>query len=223
MFSLLETAYVSGQKTAKQMYGAGGWCLHHNTDLWGDSAPQDIYSPASYWPLGGAWLLQHVYEHYLFTGDKAFLKKYYYLLYEAAQFFHDTLDDYQGWKVTNPSVSPENSYRNGSVSGAMTIGSTIDNSILRELFTNLRDATSILNLPHTPLVAQAMDLHSKLPPLRVSPTTGALMEWIEDFVESDPGHRHMSPLYGLYPGREITPSDETIWNASRAFVDRRVS
>ncbi|ERS98763.1 hypothetical protein HMPREF1624_05551 [Sporothrix schenckii ATCC 58251] len=222
LFSLLETAYVSGKKTAKQMYGAGGWCLHHNTDLWGDSAPQDIYSPASYWALGGAWLLQHVYEHYLFTGDKAFLKKYYYLLYEAAQFFHDTLDDYQGWKVTNPSVSPENSYRNGSVSGAMTVGSTIDNSILRELFANLRDATTILDLPHTPLVAQAMDLHAKLPPLRVSPTTSVLMEWIEDFVETDPGHRHLSPVYGLYPGREITPSDATIWNASRAFVDRRV-
>ncbi|KAH8891237.1 hypothetical protein GQ53DRAFT_866038 [Thozetella sp. PMI_491] len=223
LFSLMEKLYESGKITAKQMYGASGWLAHHNTDIWGDTAPQDVYAAGAYWPLGGAWLLSHVYEHYRFGGDKEFLKKYYDMLSDSALFFTDFLSDYKGWKVTNPSVSPENSYKNGSISGAMTIGSTIDNSILWELFSNLIEATDVLSLPKSDLITTVETLKSKLPPLRISPTTGALMEWIEDFVESDPGHRHMSPLYGLFPSNEITPADPDIWKAAQALVDRRLS
>ncbi len=223
LFTLMEKMYESGKVTAKQMYRAPGWAAHHNTDIWGDTAPQDIYSPGAYWPMGGAWLLSHVYEHYRFTEDKEFLKKYYNMLSDSALFFTEFLSDYQGWKVTNPSVSPENSYKNGSISGAMTVGSTIDNSILRELFSNLAEATEILGLPKSELISALESLKAKLPPLRVSPTTGALMEWIGDFTESEPGHRHMSPLYGLYPSNEITPENPDIWKASAALVERRVS
>lgn len=219
----METAYQSGKKTAQEMYGADGWLIHHNTDIWGDTAPQDIWAPGTYWPLGGAWLLSHVYEHYRFTGDEKFLQKYYYLFYEAAQFFDDFMTDYKGWKVTNPSTSPENSYKNGTVSGAMTIGSTMDNSLLWELFGNLLEATQILRLPRTALISKVETLRASLPPLRVSPTTGLLMEWIEDFTEVEPGHRHMSHLYGLFPGNEITTSNQSLWDAAKASLNRRVA
>ena len=175
----------TGTKTANQMYQASGWCAHHNTDIWGDTAPQDIYAQGAYWPMGGAWLLSHVYEHYRFTGDIQFLKKYYNIMYSAVQFYQDFLVDYNGWKVTNPSVSPENSYKNGTISGSMTIGSTIDSSILWELFGNLLEAAQILGKPvlHDQTLMAAQTLRAQLPPLRVSPTTGTLMEWIADFTE----------------------------------------
>lgn len=219
----METMYDTGKKTARDMYGASGWVAHHNTDIWGDTAPQDISGTSTYWPLGHVWLLSHVYDHYLYSGDTKFLKKFYGMMNDAAAFFEDYLVDYKGWKVTNPSVSPENSYKNGSTSGALTIGPTMDNSLLRELFANLVEATSVLGEKETSLVKAAKSLKDKLPPLRVSPSTGVLMEWIDDFVESEPGHRHMSPVYGLYPGGEITPADANIWKASAGLVDRRVS
>ncbi|KAM5349606.1 hypothetical protein ACJ41O_006111 [Fusarium nematophilum] len=223
LFSHMEVMYKTGKVTARKMYNARGWVAHHNTDIWGDSAPQDIYPQGSYWAMGHAWLLQHVYDHYLYTGDKKFLNKYYYLFNDAVQFYADFLTDYKGYKVTNPSVSPEASYKNGSVSGALTVGPTMDNSILRELFSNFAEAARVLGKGQGGLVKTAGSLKKQLPPLKTSPTTGALMEWIEDFVESDPGHRHLSPLYGLFPGSEITPDDPKIWNASAALVDRRAS
>ena len=103
----------------------------------------------------------------------------------------------------------------------MTISSTIDNSIRRELLENVQQAAKILNQGDD-LLPTIADLSAKLPPLRVSPTTSALMEWIEDFVEAEPGHRHISPLYGLYPGHEITPENKTIFDAAAALVKRRV-
>ncbi|KAM0549531.1 hypothetical protein ACHAPJ_009347 [Fusarium lateritium] len=201
LFTHMKLMHKTGKVMAQKMYGARGWVAHHNTDIWGDAAPQDIYAQGAYWPMGHAWLLQHVFDHYLYTGDKKFLEKSYYLFEDAIKFYEDFLTDYKGWKVTNPSVSPEAAYKNGSTSGAMTISPTMDNSILRELFDNFGQISKIL----------------------VSNKTGLLMEWIEDFQEDDPGHRHLSPLYGLYPGSEITPKDEEIWKGSKGLVDRRNS
>ena len=100
-----------GREVARKMYGAKGWMAHHNTDLWGDCAPQDCCLTASFWPMGAAWLCLHIYEHYRFTGDRAFLKRYYGLMLEAAEFFEDTLiEDGRGRLVVSPSVSPENTY-----------------------------------------------------------------------------------------------------------------
>lgn len=221
-FSLVDTIYETGKKTAKNMYRARGWCAHHNTDLWGDTAPQDVYAAGAYWPMAGAWMLQHVYEHYLFTGDKSFLEKHYEKLNDAALFLEDFLSDYNGWKTTNPSVSPENSYKNGTVGGALTIGSTIDNSIAWEVFTNLIEVSKVLGKTNDAIVGRVNKLLPLLPPLRASKKTGAVMEWIEDFDETDAGHRHMSHLYGLFPGREITPDDPTIWKAAETAVKRRI-
>ncbi|KAJ3540549.1 hypothetical protein NM208_g5022 [Fusarium decemcellulare] len=223
LFSHMKLMHKTGKVMAREMYDARGWVAHHNTDIWGDAAPQDIYAQGSYWPMGHAWLLQHVFDHYSYTGDKDFLEKNYYLFNDAVQFYEDFLTDYNGWKVTNPSVSPEASYKNGSTSGAMTISPTMDNSILRELFGNFVEAARILGKSNNKLVKAAASLSKQLRPLQVSPKTGVLMEWIEDFEDGDPGHRHLSPLYGLFPGSEITPEDTKIWGASQNLVDRRSS
>ncbi|KAM6540371.1 hypothetical protein FALCPG4_002089 [Fusarium falciforme] len=223
LFTHMKLMHKTGKEVARKMYNARGWVAHHNTDIWGDAAPQDIYAQGSYWPMGHAWLLQHVFDHYLYTGDKDFLQENYYLFKDAVQFYEDFLSDYKGWKVTNPSVSPEASYKNGSSSGAMTVSATIDNSILRELFGNFVLAAKILGKSEEKLVQTADSLSKKLPPLQVSPRMGTLMEWIEDFEEADPGHRHLSPLYGLYPGSEITSENPKIWEASRKLVERRAS
>ncbi|KAM0418908.1 hypothetical protein ACHAPT_012173 [Fusarium lateritium] len=221
LFAHMKLMHKTGKTVARSMYNARGWVAHHNTDIWGDAAPQDIYAQGSYWPMAHGWLLQHVFDHYLYTGDKDFLEKNYHLFTDAVQFYEDFLSDYKGWKVTNPSVSPEASYKNGSNSGAMTISATIDNSILRELFGNFVQAAKVLGKSGDKLVKSAKSLSTKLPPLQVSPRMGTLMEWIEDFEEGDPGHRHLSPLYGLYPGSEITPEDGKIWEASKKLVERR--
>ncbi|KAF4963121.1 hypothetical protein FSARC_8834 [Fusarium sarcochroum] len=223
LFTHMKLMHKTGKAMAQKMYGARGWVAHHNTDIWGDAAPQDIYAQGSYWPMGHAWLLQHVFDHYLYTGDKKFLEKVYYLFEDAVKFYEDFLTDYKGWKVTNPSVSPEASYKNGSTSGAMTISPTMDNSILRELFDNFAQIAKILGKSQDRLVTTAKSLRKQLRPLEVSNKTGLLMEWVEDFQEDDPGHRHLSPLYGLYPGSEITPKDEEIWQGSKELVDRRNS
>lgn len=206
------------------MYSARGWAAHHNTDIWADTAPQDIWAPGTYWPLGGVWLLSHVYEHYLYTRDAAFLEKHYYLFYDSALFFSDFLTEYNDgkWLVTSPSTSPENSYRNGSVTGAMTVGSTMDNSLLRELFDNLLAATAVLGKPEDELIQNVKVMREKVPPFQVSSRTGRLMEWIEDFNETEPGHRHMSHLYGLFPGSEIRREDEKVWDAAVKALDWRV-
>ncbi|KXJ90392.1 Six-hairpin glycosidase-like protein [Microdochium bolleyi] len=224
LFALIEKVYTSGKRTAKEMYNARGWLAHHNTDIWGDTAPQDIWAPGAYWPLGGVWLLSHVWEHYLYTRDAAFLEKHYYLFHEAAEFFADFLTEYKGWKVTNPSTSPENSYKNGSITGAMTVGSTMDNSLLRELFDNLLAATEVLGKDTgSEFLTTVKELRAKLPPLAISSRTGRLMEWIEDFNETEPGHRHLSHLYGLFPGSEIKQGDGKIWDAAGKALDWRVS
>ncbi|CAH0046697.1 unnamed protein product [Clonostachys solani] len=221
-FALTDKIYESGKTTAEKMYGARGWCAHHNTDLWGDTAPQDVYAASAYWPLAGAWMLQHVYDHYLFTGDKEFLEKHYDQIKDAVLFFEDFLSDYKGWKTTNPSISPEATYKKDGSDYALTIGATIDNSIAWEIFTNFIEISKILGNKDEDLVKKATELRSQLPPLQVSPTTGAIMEWIEDYTESDAGHRHFSHLYGLFPGREITQSNKTLWTAAETTVKRRL-
>lgn len=224
LWTLMGKMQETGRQTAKAIYKAGGWCCHHNTDLWGDSAPQDIYSQGAYWPMGGAWLVTHIFEHYRFSGDRAFLESKYDTIHGAVEFYHTFLEEYKGWMVTNPSVSPENNYVNGSSlsSGAMTVSSTIDNSILWELFSILDQAAVILKKPVDPFITKTRLLRSQLPPLRVSPTTGGIMEWIADFKESDPGHRHMSHLWGLFPGNEITAANQTLFTAAKNSVVRRL-
>ncbi|MCM1231695.1 MAG: glycoside hydrolase family 95 protein [Ruminococcus flavefaciens] len=216
LFDLLERVRETGRRTAREMYGCRGFVAHHNTDIQGDSAPQDVWYPGSYWTMGAAWLSAHLWMHYQYTRDERFLRKAFPVLAEAALFFVDFLIERDGYLVTSPSVSPENRYRlPGGESGSCCVGATMDNQILRHLFTACLDAWRALrgeepedcripdagNIPE--LIKRIEDCKNRLRPTRIS-ESGRIMEWQEDYEEADPGHRHISHLYGLYPGGEIT-------------------
>ncbi|KAH7141820.1 Six-hairpin glycosidase-like protein [Dactylonectria macrodidyma] len=225
LWDLIDIMRTTGSNTANSMYGAKGVVAHHNTDLWGDTAPQDNYVSSTFWPSGFAWLVTHLFEYYLFTGNQDMLAEKYDTLVDAATFYLDFLTDYKGWKVTNPSISPENTYHiPGSKStAALTCGPTIDNSLVWALFGMVLDTQAVLGIQDHALAKRISVMRSQLPPLRVSPTTGGIMEWIEDYTETDPGHRHFSLLWGFYPGSQITPSNATTFAAAQKTLYRRLS
>ena len=213
LFDLLERAYPNGRLVAQKMYGCRGYVLHHNTDFWGDAAPQDAWIPATYWTLGAAWLATHIIEHFEYTQDKAFLARYYYLMHEAALFFVDYLVQDGDYLIINPSLSPENSYvtKTGEI-GAFTAGCEMDNMILEHLFKGCKKAREALGGKCYDKKGKAYSdedfasfdyvlLHLKKPSLN---SDGSLMEWNREVEEVEPGHRHISHLYGLYPGHTIT-------------------
>lgn len=236
LFTLLEKVRETGRKTAREMYGCRGFVAHHNTDVHGDSAPQDIWYPGSYWTMGGAWLATHLWTHYQYTRDRTFLERAFPILAESALFFVDFLIERDGFLVTSPSVSPENTYRlpNGQ-SGSCCIGATMDNQIMRHLFTDCLEAWEALGkrapegceIPGVESVAELVeeiaDCRGRLIPTRVS-DSGRILEWQEDYEEMEPGHRHVSHLYGLYPGGEITV-DKTpeLAAAARRTLEYRLS
>ncbi|MCR4954363.1 MAG: glycoside hydrolase family 95 protein [Treponema sp.] len=241
LFDLLERAYNNGRDVAKRMYGCRGYVLHHNTDFWGDAAPQDAWLPGTYWVLGAAWIATHIIEHFEYTQDKAFLAKYYYLMHEACLFFVDFLEpcnllakDGKPYLVINPSVSPENSYvTKAGQTGAFSEGCEMDNMILEHLFKGCLKAAEVLgggganmsgSLEKASLAAGSNAFgckndsgalyskadfeqfryvlaHLKKPELN---SDGSLMEWNTEVPEVEPGHRHVSHLYGLFPGHTIT-------------------
>jgi len=191
----------TGVHTAQVMYGARGWVAHHNTDLWRATAPID--GPQyGLWPMGGAWLLQNLWEHYQFTGDKKFLKKIYPALQGSAQFFLDTLveEPTHHWLVTCPSLSPENPHPNGA---SICAGPTMDLEILRDLFTNCIQASEILG-GNEKFRKQLAATRARLAPLQIG-SAGQLQEWLEDWDTHAPDihHRHVSHLYGLFPSDQI--------------------
>lgn len=193
----------TGARTAKEMYNARGWVVHHNTDLWRASAPIDG-SFYGVWPMGGAWLCQNLWDHYLFTGDEKFLKEIYPAMKGSAEFFLDTLveEPTHHWLVTCPSISPENGHPEGSTS--LCAGPTMDLQILRDLFANCIRASEILGVDK-PLRDQIAAARAKLAPMQVG-SEGQLQEWLKDW-DTKPGvdlhHRHVSHLYGLYPSGQI--------------------
>jgi len=222
LFTLLERMYENGKITAQKMYNCRGFCAHHNTDIWGDTAPQDIYIPATYWPMGAAWLCLHIWEHYEYTGDLDFLKKYYYLMREAALFLLDYLiEDKNGYLVTCPSCSPENSYKlNGNVY-SLTYMPTMDIQIISALFEKVKKTNDILKLNDE--VIEKIDYAlKKLPPMKIG-KHGQIQEWIEDYEEAEPGHRHISHLFGLYPENQITfEKTPQLFEAAKKTLQRRL-
>lgn len=236
LFGLLEKVRSTGRRTAREMYGCRGFVAHHNTDIHGDSAPQDIWYPGSYWTMGAAWLSTHLWMHYQYTRDQAFLEKAFPVLAEAALFFVDFLIERNGHLVTSPSVSPENTYRlpNGQ-QGSCCIGATMDNQILRHLFTCCLEAWKALgekapgecrieDVEDIPgLMRQIEECRSRLMPTRIS-DSGRIMEWPEDYEEAEPGHRHISHLYGLHPAGEITmDGTPDLAAAARRTLEYRLS
>lgn len=213
----------TGRRMAREMYGCRGFVAHHNTDLYADAAPQDQYIPASYWVMGAAWACTHIWRHYAYTRDRAMLERYYFILKDSARFFADFLEtDEEGYAVTNPSVSPENTYiLPDGIHGCMCIGPTMDNQILRDLFDGFLKASRTLGRDND-LTRQIAGLRDRLRPTQIGPD-GRLLEWRRPWDEAEPGHRHISHLYGLYPGQEITPDTPDTFAAARKTLETRLS
>ncbi|HEY1663585.1 MAG TPA: glycoside hydrolase family 95 protein [Verrucomicrobiae bacterium] len=199
--AMVQDLAKTGAQTARVMYGARGWVAHHNTDLWRATAPID--GPQyGIWPTGGAWLCNTLWDNYEFTGNSNSLKQIYPLMKGAAQFFLDTLveEPTHHWLVTSPSLSPENKHPQGA---SITDGPTMDEEILRDLFTNCISAAEILGVDKK-FRGQLADASARLAPLQIG-KAGQLQEWLEDWDMEAPDihHRHVSHLYGLFPSDQI--------------------
>jgi alpha-L-fucosidase 2 len=191
----------TGARTARMHWGAGGWVAHHNTDLWRAAAPID--GPWGHWPTGGAWLCQNLWEHYLFTGDTAFLKRLYPAMKGAAQFFLDSLveEPRHHWLVTCPSASPEHRIPAGD---SISAGPTMDEQIIRDLFGNCIQASETLGLD-ADFREKLAAARSRLAPNQIG-KAGQLQEWLDDWDMEAPDrhHRHVSHLYGFFPSAQIS-------------------
>ena len=213
LFAMLKDLSVTGAKTARDMYECGGWVAHHNTDLWRIAGPVDFAS-AGMWPTGGAWLAQHLWQHYLFTGDKNFLEAYYPVLKGTAQFFLDFLVEHPAnhWWVVSPSVSPEH--------GPMTAGCTMDNQIVFDALRNTLLASRILGEDEA-FQQELEQMIDRLPPMQIG-KYGQLQEWLEDRDDPKDEHRHISHLYGLYPSNQISPFlHPELFRAARTTLEQR--
>lgn len=211
---------ITGERTAREMYGARGWVAHHNTDLWRGTAPVDG-AQWGMWPTGGAWLCTHLWEHYDYTRDRAYLRSVYPVLAGAARFFVDTLvrDPRTGFLVTNPSISPENQHGHG---GALCAGPTMDMAILRDLFDQTIAAAGILGTD-ADFVREIAAIRARLAPFRIG-AQGQLQEWQEDWDADAPEqqHRHVSHLYAVYPSHQISrTSTPALARAARRTLEIR--
>jgi len=213
-----------GSITAHEMYGARGWTLHHLTDVFGRTGVMDgIWG---LYPMGGPWMTFPLFEHYAFTDDVNYLRdKAYPLMKGSARFVLDFLiKDKKGQWVTAPSNSPENQYMLPSTGKKyyMTYAATMDIEIITELFNNCMKAARALGTDNAFADTLAAVLKG-LPPVKISKSTGGIQEWIEDYPETEPGHRHMSHLLGLYPGTQITPATPELFAAAKQTIARRLS
>ncbi|MCS7253445.1 MAG: glycoside hydrolase family 95 protein [Armatimonadota bacterium] len=206
LFRMIAELVEPGSKIAKAHYGCRGWVLHHNTDIFRATVPVDAAPRWGFWVMGGAWLCQHLWEHFLFTGDRKFLEWAYPIMREAALFLLDWMvrDPKTGRWTTCPSLSPENAFRTkeGQVA-SFCIGSAMDLQIIHDLFCNCIEAAKLLGID-ADLCAELERRLSELEPLKIG-SDGRLLEWHEEFDEPEPGHRHVSHLFGLQPGRQISP------------------
>jgi alpha-L-fucosidase 2 len=268
ILALLKKMVADGRKVAREMYGCRGIVAHHNTDIHGDCAPQDLWLPATYWPMGIAWLCTDLWTHYEYTLDQAFLREAFPIMAESALYFVDALEPWGEYLVTNPSCSPENTYLlpNGD-HGCVCFGPTMDNQILRDLFTICLKAWEVLQagdavskgnandgivaddekaegkergiatkkcaaelLKDIPDLGDAKELMetiaqmlTKLPPTRIG-SDGRIMEWVEEYEELEPGHRHVSQLYGLYPSNQMTmDGTPELAAAARKTIETRLA
>jgi alpha-L-fucosidase 2 len=217
---------VNGARTAATMYGARGWTAHHNSDLWRHSGMVGDWGAGdpvwATWQMSGPWLAQHLYEHYLFGGDAAYLRERAYpLLRGAAEFCLDSLGpDASGHLVTAPSTSPENKFRLASGSeAAISPGATMDLALIRDLFANTADAADALGVDAA-FGRELLDARARLRPYAIG-SKGQLLEWVDEFAEPQPDHRHFSHLFGLHPGRHITPATPALFAAVRRSHELR--
>lgn len=206
LFDLVQDLSVTGRETARTMYGCNGWVAHHNTDIWRVTGPVDKAFYGT-WPVGGAWLTTHLWQHYLYTGDKDFLRKSYPAMKGAADFFLGYMIPHPkyGWKVTAPSMSPEHGPKGEDTKKASTIvsGCTMDNQIIFDVLSNTLAASEILELPGA-YRDSLRTLLSEMAPMQIG-RYNQLQEWLEDLDDPKDGHRHVSHAYGLFPSNQISP------------------
>ena len=224
LFKLIRECYEQGKETARDMYGAEGWVLHHNTDQWRITGPVDR-AQTGLWPMGAAWLCRHLWEHYLYTKDEDFLRQYFPIMLDAARFFTQTLQKHptKGWLVVCPGESPEHGGKGRPTS--LDAGVTMDNQIVTELYTNVLEASKILeNLDHLENLDILDTIKTQLallPPMQIG-RWGQLQEWLDDLDDPKDDHRHFSHLYGLYPSYQISPTrTPELWSAARKSLEAR--
>ncbi len=209
----------TGKKTAQEMYGARGWVLHHNTDIWRINGPIDG-ATWGMWPMGGAWLSQHLFEKYAFSGDKEYLKSVYPVIKESAMFFLDFLveEPVNKWLVVSPSTSPENNPQGRP--STLAAGVTMDNQLVFDIFTKTMEAAQILNTDQE-LVVTLSETLKRMPPMQIG-KWGQLQEWMEDLDNPTDKHRHVSHLYGLFPSNQISPyRNPELFNAAKTTLIAR--
>jgi alpha-L-fucosidase 2 len=224
MNDFIANVATTGRETAASFYHLPGWAVHHNSDIWATTNPVGALGTGdpkwANWYLGSAWLSRHLWEHYQFTGDQAFLRRAYPIMRGAADFTLGWLHkDAAGRLVTSPSTSPENDFYYGpdKKKGSVSVASTMDMGIVRDLLTNVDAAAAVLNID-APLRAQLRDTRAQLFPYQVG-SKGQLQEWYQDFEEVDPHHRHVSHLFSLHPAHEINPlTTPTLAEAARTTL-----
>lgn len=224
MIDMIEELSITGKETARINYDCGGFVVNHNVDIWRAASPVSGSAQWAYWPLGGVWLCQHLWEHYIFTLDKKFLEERAYpIMKEAVRFCLDWLiEDKKGHLVTCPSTSPENAFLTEKGERCnVSMGSTADMAMIKQLFINILEVFKVLNI-NDGIKSEVEDALKKLLPYSIG-KYGQLQEWFKDFEEEDPGHRHVSHLFGLHPGNHITDNDTELIDACRATLQRRLS
>ena len=224
LFSLIKDLAENGTETAKAYYNAGGWVAHHNTDLWRGTAPVDA-ARYGMWPVGGTWLCQHIWEHYLYTGDVEFLREYYPVMKGSAQFLMDimTIEPKHNWLVIPFSVSPEQGFfvREGTDEAFLAPGTTMNTGMVRDLFPHCIEAGKILNVDQE-FNAKLADALEKIPPYQIG-KDGLLQVWIEDWIRGNEGH-NMSANFGFFPGNSITlRGDPELAMAIHKWLEQRVA
>ena len=220
LFSMIRDLSVSGAQTARQMYGCSGWMAHHNTDLWRIAGPVDG-TPWGMFPTGGAWLSTHLWQHYLYTGDKNFLAGNYEILKGAADFLLDYMKVHPqyGWLMTLPTVSPEHGPQGKGTN--VTAGSTMDNQIVFDVLNTALQATEVLGKGDDTYTARLRKAIDQLPPMQIG-RHGQLQEWLIDADNPRDQHRHISHLYGLYPSNQISPyTHPELFTASANTLNQR--
>lgn len=225
LFDLVDRMRINGRRTARVMYGCKGWVAHHNTDIWADTAPVGAGVTSAVYNMSGPWLCLHLWEHYAYSGDETFLRERAYpVMREAAEFLLDYLvESPAGYLVSGPSNSPENTYRMADgTEGALCMGPTMDTQIIRALFKRCVQACELLGIDEG-FKERLIATERRLPPMQVG-AHGQIMEWAEDYQEVEPGHRHISHLFGLYPATEITlRGTPELAKAAKVTLERRLA
>ena len=219
LFKLIREIYEQGKQTARDMYGVEGWVLHHNTDQWRITGPVD-HAQTGLWPMGAAWLCRHLWEHYLYTQDKTFLRQYFPIMLDAARFFTQTLVKHptMGYLVVCPGESPEHGGKGRPT--PMDAGVTMDNQIITDLYSEVLAAAKVLG-NNNPLLSTISDQLKQIPPMQIG-SWGQLQEWLDDVDNPEDDHRHFSHLYGVYPSDQISPfRTPDLFKAAKKSLDAR--